>query len=172
MSGILYLNVNDFKLHNTKNGVLMGCGIRGISLILIYSKQCPHCSRLLPIFKQLPGTLEGCQFGLIDVTHDRRIISMSTKSIAPVAHVPYILLYINGMPFMKYKGDNTADSIRQFVIDIDKKLRTRQKARKEYLKKEYIQKNKKKIPGYSIGIPLYGNNDEGDYLDFITAYGN
>ena len=43
--------------------------------------------------KQLPGTVTGCQFGMINVSKNKKTIRMSKNTITPLTYVPYIILY-------------------------------------------------------------------------------
>ena len=50
MSGLLFLNSEDFHLNKGTRGPIMCNNIQGFSLILFYSTQCQHCKELIPIF--------------------------------------------------------------------------------------------------------------------------
>ena len=145
-------------------------GIPGFSLILFYSPHCKHCNMLKPIFIRLPGTIGGCQFGMLNVSTNKKCIQMSQNTIAPVRVVPYIVLYVNGRPFMVYKGPYDPNEIQRFVVEvansIQKKQRfhsgTRQAARGPA---------RRGVPDYTVGIPVYGDGDANvSYLEFDTAY--
>ena len=68
MSGLLFLAIEDFVLSKGTKGNILCTSIPGFSLILYYSTQCPHCQTLIPIFKKLPGSINGCQFGIINIS--------------------------------------------------------------------------------------------------------
>ena len=126
---------------------------------------------MLPIFRQLPGSIGGCQFGIVNVTLNKNCIRLSKDTIAPITYVPYIVLYINGRPFMKYMGPHNADEIKRFILEVAQKTESRQKFSEEH--QNQIQENHRdvNIPAYTIGIPLYGCEDgECTYLNFTEAY--
>jgi hypothetical protein len=126
---------------------------------------------MLPIFRTLPGSIGGCQFGIVNVTLNKNCIRLSKDTIAPITYVPYIVLYINGRPFMKYMGPHNADEIKRFILEVAQKTETRQKFSEE--QQNQIQENHRdtNIPAYTIGIPLYGCEDgECTYLPFQEAY--
>ena len=102
MSGLLFLTANDFQNIEKENGNVLCTNIKGFSLILFYSTQCNYCKELIPIFKNLPGQVDGCNFGMINVNKNKHIIQMSNQTIVPITYVPYIILYIDGIPFMRY----------------------------------------------------------------------
>jgi hypothetical protein len=126
---------------------------------------------MLPIFRQLPGSIGGCQFGIVNVTLNKNCIRLSKDTIAPITYVPYIVLYINGRPCMKYMGPHNADEIKRFILEVAQKTESRQKFSEEH--QNQIQENHRdvNIPAYTIGIPLYGCEDgECTYLNFTEAY--
>lgn len=168
MSGLLFLESDDFVLSKGTKGNILCTSIPGFSLILFYSTQCPHCQNLIPIFKRLPGSIGGCQFGMLNVSTNKTVIRLSKDTIAPITYVPYIVLFINGKPFMKYQGPHDANEMRRFVIEVSKKIETKQKFSQDTTK-EVVRGSV--IPAYSIGCPLYGCEDDECYLEFQQAYG-
>lgn len=124
MSGTLYLSDTDFSIIEDKGNLVMYNNIKGLSLILFYSTSCKYCNTILPIFKTLPGTMNGCQFGIINVSTEKKIIEMSKKTNTPLQYVPFILLYFNGKPFMLYNDDHDINKLRKFVVDAAKNLKT------------------------------------------------
>jgi hypothetical protein len=170
MSGLLFLTAEDFQLFRGTKGNIMGTTIPGFSLILFYSTQCSHCQTLIPIFKKLPGTVGGCQFGMINVSHNKSCIMMSRKTIDPIQVVPYIILYVNGKPYMRYKGPQDAKEIARFIVEVSQ--RAQQSIKRTAKTEAKIRKNPKGgIPAYTIGKPLCGPDDDVCYLEFNNAYG-
>jgi thioredoxin-like negative regulator of GroEL len=167
MSGLLFLSSEDFTVARGTKGNILCNSIQGFSLILFYSTQCPHCQQLIPMFKKLPGTIGGCQFGMINISTNKQCVRISKETIAPISYVPYIVLYINGKPFMQYKGPYDINEIKRFVLEVAQKVNNKQKFSTETIKEEI---NKKNIPEFAIGHPLYGDENI-TYLNFDEAYG-
>jgi hypothetical protein len=165
MSGLLFLTSEDFTISKGTKGNILCHSIPGFSLILFYSTQCEHCQLLIPIFKKLPGTIGGCQFGMVNVGANKAVVRMSKETIAPITYVPYIVLYINSKPFMSYRGPHDAGEIRRFVFEIAQKVNSKQKFSDEAAIKEDPRGG---IPAYTIGHPLCG--DDVCYLEFDEAY--
>lgn len=165
MSGLLFLNSDDFYIAKGTKGNILCHSIPGFSLILFYSTQCVHCQNLIPIFKKLPGSIGGCQFGMINVSTNKSCVQMSRDTIAPITFVPYIILYINSRPFMRYQGPHDLNEIKRFVFEISQKMESRQKFSETDVKED----PRGGIPSYTIGHPLYGE-DNVSYLEFNTAY--
>ena len=166
MSGLLFLHSADFAVQNGVKGDILCNSIRGISLILFYSTKCEHCQTLIPIFKRLPGTIGGCQFGMINVTMERDVVRMSSQTIAPIKYVPLVILFVNGKPFIRYDGPHDENEIRKFLVEVTSKLQTKDKFSSDRVKEG---KTDKEIPAYTVGHPLYGQ-DNVSYLEFEEAY--
>ena len=158
MSGLLFLQKEDFGIQKGVKGDILCHTIRGISLVLFYSTNCQYCRELIPIFKRLPGQLGGCQFGMINVSVEKDIIRMSNMTISAIKYVPLIILYVAGKPFIRYDGPHDENEMRKFT-------------NKEVVKQKFQpnQQSKKDIPPYSSGQPLYGESDD-FYMEFAEAY--
>ena len=166
MSGLLFLGNEDFNISKGTKGNILCHSIPGFSLILFYSTQCPHCQVLIPIFKKLPGSIGGCQFGMCNVSTNKNLIRMSNETVAPISYVPYLVLFIGGKPFMRYQGPSDLNEIKRFVIEVAQKVQSKQKFSSENVKEEPDSRG---IPAYTIGVPLYGSDDV-TYLEFNEAY--
>lgn len=166
MSGLLFLSSEDFNVEQGVKGEILCHNIQGFSLILFYSTHCQYCHDIIPIFKTLPGTVGGCQFGMINISTNKSCVEKSQNTITPIKYVPYIVLYINGKPFMIYKGPNKTEDIKKFIIDTANNLQQRQQFSSNEKKEN---KEEAGIPAYTIGKPICGN-DKVCYLDFTKAY--
>jgi hypothetical protein len=167
-SGLLFLTNDDFFVAKGTRGNVLCHGIPSFSLILFYSTQCIYCQKLIPIFKSLPGSIAGCQFGMINVQSpesNKQVVGKSRQTIAPIAYVPYIVLYFNGRPHMRYDGPHDPEEIKRFIMDVAKSLQEKQQ-----FTSPKVQDNGKGIPAYCIGKPLYGHEDV-CYLEMDEAYG-
>jgi|SRR3989344_1930342 len=163
MSGLLALSSDDFSMQQGVKGNVMCTQIPGLSLIFFYSVNCAYCKPLMQEFKKLPGTIGGCQFGIINIGQNIVCAKMSQNTIAPITYVPYIMFYVNGRPYMIYKGPAQVEEMRKFILDIAKQIQSTQ----QFMGKK--QEPQQEIPIYG-GKPLYGN-EKVCYLDFSHAYG-
>ena len=167
MSGLLFLAKEDFKQTAGNKGTLMCTEIAGFSLILFYSTACGYCQTMIPIFKHLPGSISGCQFGMINVSKNKDIVRMSKETIAPVTYVPYIILYHQGRPYMRYDGPADLKEIQNFIVEVANSIQSRQSfvdGGKKEISKE------KEIPAYTVGHPKPGGRDDVCYLEYDDAY--
>ena len=163
MSALLYLSSEDFFVQKGNRGHILCHNVPGFSLVLFYSTRCSHCQTIIPEFKQLPGTVAGCQFGLINVSNNKECVAKSRQTIAPIQYVPYIVLYNNGKPYMEYKGKHNRRDIGHFIVQVANKLQTKQQ-----FTRDEVRDTSRAIPQYSLGNPLSGN--QVCYLEFDTAY--
>ena len=166
MSSLLFLEADDFSIQPSNNGGTVLChSIPGISLIVFYSTKCQFCQNLIPTFKKLPGTVGGCQFGMINATLHRKILQMCADTISPIKYVPLIILYVNGHPFIRYDGPHDENEIRKFLVEVTSKIHARDKFSSDRVK----ESGGRDIPAYTVGHPLYGTSDV-SYLEFEEAY--
>jgi thioredoxin-like negative regulator of GroEL len=163
MNTLLFLSADDFQLTRINaETTIMKHPIQGFSLVLFYSAQCEYSRRLIPIFNQMPESLSGCYFAMINVTtaKNRKIINMSQQSNTTITHVPLIILYFNGEPCLRYDGDNpTIQDLSKFVLDVSN----------SFYQQNAFNQNTKKIPAFTIGVPVCGD-DGVCYLDYDKAY--
>ena len=165
MSALLFLDSSDFNVQKGMKGDILCHQIPGFSLILFYSKHCSFCQNLVPIFKKLPGTIGGCQFAMVNLSINKKCVDMSQSTVTPIKYVPYIMFYINGKPFMTYKGPQEEEEIRRFVIEVANNIN-----KKQQFSTEKVKENQEEgVPAYSLGKPIQGN-DKVCYLDFTKAY--
>lgn len=171
MSGLLFLQTEDFSIQKGLKGNILCHSIRGISLLLFYSTNCQYCRQLIPIFKKLPGQLGGCQFGMINVSMQKNIIAMSKATISEIKYVPLIILYVAGKPFIRYDGPHDENEIKRFIFEVSGKIQSKEKfSNKEAPKgKQPVINGKRDVPAYASGQPLWGNSDD-FYMEFAEAY--
>lgn len=155
---VLYFESDDFTIQRDVKGDMLCHSTPGFCLLLFYSTHCQYCQSLIPIFKSLPTILGGCTFGMLNVSLNKKCVAISQKTITPITYVPYIVLYINGKPYMTYKGPNTENDIVRFIKDVSNNLQQRQQ-----FSKQVVRENKDEgIPEYLAGIgkPLSGDKNQ------------
>lgn len=159
MSELLYMSTDDFDVKQGQKGNILCNKIEGMSLILFYSTNCDHCKPLLPKFRNLPNTISGCKFGIINLSKNTKLIHMSKQTIDPLNYVPYIVLYVNGRPFLRYEGDHDERAIQKFIIDVGSSIQT---------KRDFHEN----VSEFSTGKPLKGGPNESKrcYLQYSQAY--
>jgi hypothetical protein len=189
-SKLLYLTFEDFFLSRTEKGPIMNTSIRGFSVLMFYSDSCPISRKTLPIFTSLPISITNCTFGIVNIDKHRRVLEMASKTIGPITHVPYIAFYVNGKIFMVYKDTLSKDHLSRFVFDASmlytKRASTPQQGHQQNgmppqrgqfprgipLRGGGMNNFSPRItPDFSIGIPVYGTNEDLSYLAFDPSGG-
>ncbi len=122
MTSFRYLTDKEFGVEQGKKGNILCTNISGISVVLFYSKECQHCLSVLPIFIKLASQIRSVQFAALNVTTYPRVPQMSNKTVAPITEVPFIVLFVNGRPFIKYIGKHTTQEIGTFVFEMAQRL--------------------------------------------------
>ena len=122
MSGLLFLSSDDFYLGENPKGKILCNRLRGFSLVLFYSTQCEWCQVFIKSYKKMPELVNGCQFGLINVSKNKEVVFMSRNTISPISYVPYIILYNDGKPIVRYDGPHDEKELAGFVFEMAKKI--------------------------------------------------
>lgn len=124
MNGIFFLNHTDFEVTKGERGDMMSLKYdkNGMTLVLFYSKELPTCEFLMTRFKQLPALMNGCNFAMVNMNKNMDLVEMSRNTIAPIAYVPDLTLFVNGCPFIRYDGPQEIENICQFLKDIYDKI--------------------------------------------------
>jgi thioredoxin-like negative regulator of GroEL len=110
---------------------------------------------------------------MVNVSKNKEVIRLSRATIAPITYVPYICLYINGKPFIRYDGPHDEGEIRRFVLEVASKLQNKDKfasgsGSAASVNHPAVKDTGKGIPEYTIGKPVCENDV--CYLDFEEAY--
>lgn len=123
MSGILFLGNEDFCVRaGEKGNMLCLSGWKGLTLVMFYSKECQFCHKLINKFKQLPTIVNGCKFGMVCVNRNMEIVEKSKNTIAPIEYVPDVILYVDGVPYIRYDGPHEIDDIKSFIFNVYERL--------------------------------------------------
>ena len=168
MSNLLFLSASDFNIKQGTKGLLLCHEMQHVSLVLFYSPRCSYCAHLIPIFKSLPKVVSGCQFAMINVSLNKNVVDMSHQTVAPIKYVPYIVLYVNGSPYLEYKGEYNLELIRDFIIDTYKHIQNNVSFTQKQ-KHPNIHVPDTGLATYSLGSPLYGDGLR-CYIEFDGAY--
>lgn len=167
MSSIMFLNSDDFKV---QDGTLTCALNKGLALILFYSTECPHCRPILPMFRAMPTVLHGCQYAIVNISNNQRLVQKAQPTTTPIKYVPDVLLYYNGRPVFKYSSKYSVEELKNFVITMSQKL-DKKKPMSNGAQAESggaAPPKEKEIPAYTVGIPMC--SDDVCYISYDTAY--
>jgi hypothetical protein len=70
----------------------------------------------------LPVTVAVC-----DIMKNKRIIQESSETVDPIKFVPYMPIYLGEKPYLRYNGKKTAEEMLNYLIEVLKRVDTRQK---------------------------------------------
>ena len=114
----------------------------------------------------------GCQFGMINISNNKQLVYRSQSTTTVLKYVPYIVLYVDGKPFMRYDGPHKINEIRRFILEVHNDLKHKQSFSKKQQRNtvKLPPKKQSEIPAYTIGKPLCGSEKDICYLDFVKAY--
>lgn len=116
-----YLEDKDFHIEQGKSGNLLCTNISGMSLKFFFTEKCNYCRSSLPEIHSLNGRFN-CIIALVNVGKYPNVVRMSNQTISPITVVPFIMLYINGKPYIRYHGDRTAEAISKFITEISSRI--------------------------------------------------
>jgi len=156
--GLLILEEEDFELVEAgKSTHLVHTVESKYSIVMFYTDECDQCKIIKPILLRFVGnpTIQICMVNVYD-PDSINLIQQSQKTTTPLQHVPFIVFYINGIPFKKYDGQyNLADfqTFIQNVMDEASKIKDTSEI--------------SEIPPYTIGKP---NSAKVCYLTYQKAY--
>ncbi len=163
-SGIIELHAESFKKMKGNRGFVLGIpGAQNLTLIMFYSLQCTYCDLAMPeldklsrfiVENQLPITIAVC-----DIMKNKKIIQESADTVDPIKFVPYMPIYLGEKPYLRYNGKKTADEMLNYLIEVLKRVDTRQKFVQR--QSSVVQEEEKSQTSSGEGIP-YNVVCEGD----------
>lgn len=156
--GLLILEEEDFELVESGKVVHLVHTVEcRFSIVMFYTNECDQCKIIKPILMSYVGnpTIQICMVNVYD-PESTNLIQLSQKTSTPLQHVPFIVFYINGIPFKKYDGGYNHQDFQLFIKNV------------------MIEASKVKdtseiseIPPYTIGKP---NSAKVCYLTYQKAY--
>jgi hypothetical protein len=129
------------------------------------------------------------------INADYMLAFKSKNTIAPIEYVPDVILYVDGVPYIRYDGPHEIDNIKSFIFNVYEKLQKtcfsnneQQQQQQPSVKQQLhntghanapykqqphvIREVKNSIPEYTVGVPVCGKRNDSNkcYLEFKTAY--
>jgi hypothetical protein len=166
MNPIKYLTDQDFSIQDGKKGPILANNLKGVSIVLFYSKKCPYCGVALKTFLNLAKMIPNCTFAMLNVSTFYNVAQVSQKTIAPIDVVPYIVLYVNTRPFMRYNGEKTEEEMGGFIMNVLNHIQSKKNF--STMKIDHIDE----LPKINGAIPfnLVCDSENSCYLSFGEAY--
>lgn len=173
MAGISYFTPDDFHIGQGQRGPLLCIKDPRLTLVYFYSPKAQDCEPFTNTIISCPGNIIGAQFAMVNIGQKQlAIYKLSLGTIMPIDVVPYIVLYFNGKPYMRYSGPPDIAEIAAFI----KELAVRVKDNAPVTKNMGVcppnvgvgGQGKAKIPAYCVGKPV---DDDNTFMAYGDAYG-
>ena len=111
---IAQLYPGNFKLIGRQRKT-MNISLPGNVLVFYKMQECQGCQAVEPIFHQLANVEHRVKYAICDLTNARDVIAMSHQTKTQIQKVPHIILYINGRPHARFRGDKNVPMLRSFI---------------------------------------------------------
>ena len=179
-----FLETGDFSIVPGQEGrANMLChSLRGLSLVLFYTKDCEYCPAAIPVFKALPMAIGNCKFAMVNLSTNRELIRISRETNTEINMVPLIICYVNGKPYMRYDGPREVQDLQEFVSEIAAKIKQAEasahqaqaQAQAQQQPQQPQEEKKGKIPVHAgrSGRQTTRKAVGACYLSYDAAYGN
>lgn len=112
---MLFLNSQHFT---TKTDGTVSINIQGFSIILFYSRSCPHCNTMEGFFEKIDRHVNGITTGKVLLDENKDIIPVLAKSNIELTYVPFVVFFAHGSPYMIYSGPNDLKSLTDFIVEV------------------------------------------------------
>jgi len=89
----------------------------GNVLVFFKLQGCQGCAAFEPIFHQLSNEDRRVSYGILDLTYNRDIVQLSRSTTTPIQKVPHLILYSEGRPYARFKGEKNIQSLKNFISD-------------------------------------------------------
>jgi thiol-disulfide isomerase/thioredoxin len=91
-------------------------GVSGSTIIFFKKQGCNGCLQVAPIFNQLEQEYGNrIQFAAVDVAKHKRVGIMAKNSTTQINYVPFIMVYVGNLPRIKFTGNPSLVSLRNFI---------------------------------------------------------
>lgn len=112
------LTAQHFKSVRGNNGnTTLSVTVTGNIFVFFKLQKCEGCNAFDPVFKTLANEDRRVLYGIIDLTNNNQVTQMSKATTTPIQTVPHLILYVNGMPFARFKGQKNVRMIKDFLTE-------------------------------------------------------
>lgn len=104
---MLDLTPFDFNILKTPKGdVIEYKSSKDLTVIIFYKndENKVYSDQYIKIFKEIEQTEMECTFAGINVDEYPNQLELSTNTKTPIHYVPYVVIYVQGRPYMSYSG--------------------------------------------------------------------
>lgn len=79
---------------------------------------CDNCKLLKPEFMKLPNIIPQINYALVDLKAYPGIAKKTIGTVAPITYVPYLIVFVDGRPFLRYDGGKSSTEMAQFLREL------------------------------------------------------
>ena len=117
MSNLLVLDDQSFYLDsNRRSPSTMKLRMGGPVVVLFFTMpRCRGCHAFKPLYSQLASSNARLTFATADLAVLKSVVNMSRASSTPLQSVPTLILYSDGLPRAKFKGNMNLNSVESFL---------------------------------------------------------
>jgi len=172
-SGIIELHAESFKKMKGNRGFVLGIpNAQNLTLVMFYSIQCTYCDLAMPELEKLSRFILDnnlpINIAVCDIMKNKKVIQESADTVDPIKFVPYMPIYLDEKPYLRYNGKKTAEEMLNYLIEVLKRVDTRQK----FVQRQQVKEEERTQTSQAEGVP-YNVVCEGDvcYLTQDELFG-
>ncbi len=108
-----------FYLDDGKKGKLLCTTQKDLLFVFFYKGSgCDSCKTMMPAFQQLSKYVPEVKYAIVNVDEQKDVIRQSLKTISPIKYVPYLIIFANSKPFLRYDGGKDLKDMVDFLKDL------------------------------------------------------
>ena len=117
---ILHLTNNDFYVDNGKKGKVMCTTQKDILFAFFHlnDNECSNCTTMIPEFVNVAKRLPQIKYALVNLSKYPEIFKKTVDTIAPIKYVPYLIIFVNNRPFLRYDGGKSSSEMYNFIKEL------------------------------------------------------
>ena len=117
---ILHLTNNDFYVDNGKKGKVMCTTQKDILFAFFHlnDNECSNCTTMIPEFVNVAKRLPQIKYALVNLSKYPEIFKKTVDTIAPIKYVPYLIIFVNNRPFLRYDGGKSSSEMYEFIKEL------------------------------------------------------
>ena len=117
---ILHLTNNDFYVDNGKKGKVMCTTQKDILFAFFHlnDNECSNCTTMIPEFVTVAKRLPQIKYALVNLSKYPDIFKKTVDTIAPIKYVPYLIIFVNNRPFLRYDGGKSSSEMYEFIKEL------------------------------------------------------
>jgi thioredoxin-like negative regulator of GroEL len=96
-----------------------------VCLVLFSGNECQHCDKMKTILEYVAPKFEGkIQFCTINLSDYPELVEASSDTATNITYVPYVLIYVNNIPYTRYEGSYSGEELIKFLNALIQPQRT------------------------------------------------